>query len=55
MGSAMRSTGKARSRSVVVAKAARDSSEPSSGSVVKYVESSVSFFSFGLLCSRLAV
>jgi hypothetical protein len=44
----MRSAGKARSRSVV-AKAARDSSEPSSGSVVKYVESSVSFLSFGLL------
>ncbi|TVU35042.1 hypothetical protein EJB05_16909 [Eragrostis curvula] len=34
-----RSAGKARSRSVV-AKVARDSSEPSSGSIVKYVKSS---------------
>lgn len=40
----MCSAGKARSRSVV-AKFARDSSEPSPGSVVKYVKNSVSFLS----------
>ncbi|EEC71523.1 hypothetical protein EE612_005874 [Oryza sativa] len=35
-------SGRMRSRNVVAAKAAQDSSEPSSGSVVKYVQSSFS-------------